>query len=540
VNYNFPFKGKVIELGGGDNPYFRPNLDVRNGPNIDIVADFNKELPLQDNEYDGVFSSYCIEHISWRNVRSFLKEVYRILKNKGKAVFVTANTKSQMKWVLEQEEWNDDSSSIIFGDQNYDENTHRNSLSPEYAIKLLTEAGFSNIITLPHGQLGTDMIIEASKNTEDRKQLFDKHYFNGGSKVGGYAYEGYWDYPVHWVTLQHILNEHPESVLEIGAARGYIVKRLNGMGIRSKGIEISHHCQMTRVTDDVVEFDICQTPWPFKDKEFDLAFSIAVFEHIPEEYLPAIFNELKRITKRGLHGIDFGEKDDGFDKTHCTLKTLDWWTSRFPDGHKIIDKEELEKGNLIQSIPIGDGKLKVNFGSFINMFHDGWVNLDNIDLQKFADLHKYKYIPFDARGALPFKPNTIDLAYSSHMLEHLTVPEGLLFLRNLHVAMKNGAVIRILVPDTEKLIDLYKKNELSVFDEINDGCAAYSSQSIKLWSILFEGHRTAYDYESLKFMADSTGFKIERKSFGDGHPQIIKETFDMLPDISLIVELTKI
>ena len=44
MSYTFPFTGSVIELGGGDNPYFRPNLDVRSGPTVDIVADFNKNV----------------------------------------------------------------------------------------------------------------------------------------------------------------------------------------------------------------------------------------------------------------------------------------------------------------------------------------------------------------------------------------------------------------------------------------------------------------------------------------------------------------
>ena len=111
MSYTFPFTKNVIELGGGDKPYFRPNLDVRPGPTVDIVADFNQPLPLNDGSYDGVFSCYCIEHISWRKVRLFLTEVFRILNDGGKAVFITANTKRQMEWVLNQEEWNDDSSS---------------------------------------------------------------------------------------------------------------------------------------------------------------------------------------------------------------------------------------------------------------------------------------------------------------------------------------------------------------------------------------------------------------------------------------------
>lgn len=540
MSYTFPFNGNVIELGGGDKPYFRPNLDVRPGATVDIVADFNKPLPLTDAEYDGVFSSYCIEHISWRKVRDFIKEVHRILKNGGKAVFITANTKRQMEWVLAQDEWNDDSSSIIFGDQNYDENTHRNSLCPSYAIKLMREAGFENVIVLPHGALGTDMIIEVSKPQQlSRKELFDKHYFNGGGKVGGYAYEGYWDYPVHWVTYNKIMEHKPSSILEIGAARGYLVKRFNDAGIRSKGLEISHHCHQTRVTNDVIEWDVCQTPWPFNDKEFDLAISTAVFEHIPEELLPAVFSELQRVTTRGVHGIDLGGNDDGFDKTHCTLRPKEWWLERLPSEQQVVDKEDLERGLLALSIPCGDDKLKINFGSFINMFHHGWINTDILNLTDFAIKNQYKFKMIDVRTSLPFVDECIDLAYSSHMLEHLTVPEAMIFLKEAYRCMKKGATLRMAIPDAGKLIKSYMDNNLKSFDEINDNCASTEFESGKLWSLLFEGHKMAYDYDGIKTLAEKVGFTVIKRDFASGHPQIVKETFDMLPELSLFVELTK-
>jgi len=62
MSYSFPFSqnDKVIELGGGDRPYFRPNLDIRSGTSIDIVADFNEPLPIPDNEYNGVFSNFAL------------------------------------------------------------------------------------------------------------------------------------------------------------------------------------------------------------------------------------------------------------------------------------------------------------------------------------------------------------------------------------------------------------------------------------------------------------------------------------------------
>lgn len=550
VTYSLPFKNedKIIELGGGTKPYFRPNLDVRAAENVDIVANFHEPLPINDKEYDGLFSSYCIEHIGWRKLKPFLNECYRILKNNSKAVFITANTERQMKWVLDHDEWDDNCSCIIFGDQDYDDNTHKNSLNPKYAIKLFTEAGFKNVIVVPHGELTTDMIIEASKQekeasmnmtSEERKSLFDQHYFNGGQKVGGYAYEGYWDYPVHWVTFNKIMELKPKSVLEIGAARGYLVKRFEAAGIPAKGLEISTHCHLTRVTDSVLEFDICQTPWPFKDKEFDLCYSIAVMEHIPEQYIPEILKEIDRVTERGLHGIDFGHNDDGFDKTHCTLKDKTWWESKFSEKQIVCDKELLEQESLSLSLPSGDGKLKLNIGSFTVMFHNGWINTDVVPLQNFAAQHHYKFLHHDIRNPFQFENETVDLIVSSHVLEHITAVEGEAFLQDLYRIMKHGAVARIAVPDAETLVDMYKNKKLDMFDEINNGCKYANFESGKLWSLLFEGHRMAYDYDGIKTLAESVGFKVSKKKFNEGHAQIIKETMDFLPDLSLYVELTK-
>lgn len=545
MNYTFPFdpNDKVVELGGGVGAaIFHPNVDIRPGPGVDIVADLNETLPFRDCEWDGVYSSYVIEHVSWRKVKSFLAECHRILSPGGRAVFITANTEAQMHYVLNKEEWDDDASCIIFGDQNYKENTHLNSLSPKYAIKLFQEAGFTDIMVIPYGELKTDMLIEARKPKLERKNLFDKDYFNGGKKVGGYAGEGYADYPVHWLTLEKILEHKPGSVLELGCARGYLVKKFQDLGIPASGLEISHHCLLTRAADGIVEWDICNTPWPINDKVFDMCISLAVMEHIPEQHLPAIISEIDRVSKRGLHGIDLGDKDNGFDKTHCTLRSLDWWKERLPASQVAVDKEELEHDviPIIHFLPAGDDKVKINVGSFTNMFYDGWINLDILQLEEYAKIKGYKFLQHDARQRFPFGDNSVDLIYSSHFLEHLTYKEGLEFLKECRRIMKPGSTMRLLFPDTEKLINHYKEGNLSIFDEINDGCAEFGFQSNKLWNLLFCGHQAAYDWESVKAIASKAGFsKIERKKFRDGNPQLMKETIDFLPELSLYVEIHK-
>jgi predicted SAM-dependent methyltransferase len=549
----FPWNqdARVCELGGGAQPFIRPNVDIRKcfdaagNPTVDLVADFNKPLPFKDNEWDGIFGKFMLEHISWRRIRSFVAEVYRILKPGGQAVFVTANLLEQARILVETPDWEEHHVGMIFGDQNYGDqdwtaNAHFTGFSPASATKLFKEAGFDRIIIIPWPAFIGDMVIEVRKPKMERKELFDKYYFNGGHKVGGYRDEGYQDFFKHWITFAKIMELKPKSVIDIGCGRAYVLKRLQDAGIPVGGLEISRHCYLTRAIDNITTWDLCDTPWPIPDKYFDVCFSCATLEHIPEEYVLAVMKEIERVSDRGIHGIDFGHEDDGFDKTHCTLRNQEWWNERMPPEHKALYKEDLEKayGDLnFRYIPMGDGKLKVNVASFVTMFHHGWINMDIINLEQYAQINQYKFHCQDCRNPLPFADETVDLMYSGHFLEHLTYDEGRNFLKECKRVMKPGATIRLIVPDAELLINKYKENDLDMFNEI--GTVESNSQIHKLWSLLLDNHKSAYDYSTVKALGEEVGFKVERKKFRQGHSQIIKETLDVLPDLSLYVEMVK-
>jgi ubiquinone/menaquinone biosynthesis C-methylase UbiE len=154
---------KVIEIGGGDNPQYRPNLDIRSGSKVDIVTDLNQKLPLQDNSYEYVYSAFAIEHISWRSIPLFLAEIHRILEPNGHCTFITANLLEQCRKAVETPEWDENIPGMLFGGQDYPENTHRCGFSPEYAFKIFRVAGFSGVTVRPLPQCRTDMIIEARK-----------------------------------------------------------------------------------------------------------------------------------------------------------------------------------------------------------------------------------------------------------------------------------------------------------------------------------------------------------------------------------------
>ena len=571
--YSLPFKksDKIIELGGGTQPMFRPNMDIREGPGVDIVGDLSKPFPIKSSDYDCIFSKYALEHTSWRIMPGVVKESCRILRPGGRAVFIIPNTKAQMQWALGQnDEDYDKVAQCLFGDLDYAENSHKAAFSPAYATRIFREAGFVDVAVIPHGELKTDMIVEARKamttpttpaavvpipavpsvdhkkvaaswTSEERKKAYDRRYFDGGNgPVGGYSREGYWDYPVHWTTFGKIMAKKPESVIEVGAARGYILKRLEDAGVRVAGLEISEHCYHTRAVDPIKIWDVTQTPWPFKDREFDLSFSAAVLEHIPESAIETVISEIKRVSKRGLHGVDFGEHDDGFDKTHCLFRDKSWWDSKFGDSaQEVVDKEDIEKG--APPIPGPDGKVKLNIGSFTTMFHYGWTNIDVHDLSNFAKSHGFQYTRADARQGIPSASGSVEMIYASHFIEHLTYEEGANFLRECRRVLRAGGVIRLIVPDAKKLIQGYVDGKLGFYDELNEGSAKSTNQAGKLWNLLFSGHSAMYDVTALGDLFKRVGFKdiSERRFRESSSPQMLRETVDMLPTLSLYMEAVK-
>lgn len=564
---------------------FRPNLDVRRLPSVDVVADLSEPWPVPDGSYEGVYSAYILEHISWRKAPAFVKELFRVLKPGGTAFIVTSNTEAQMRWALAQEIFDEKIAQCLFGDNDYAENTHRAAFNPSYAVRLFRDAGFADVAVLPHGALGTDMIVEAKKpmpdpidlatvkhdaemrrraepkppgcqesgaalwTPEQRKEAYNRFYFDGGrGGVGGYAREGYRDFPVHWTTFRKIMELNPGSVLELGCARGFVLRRLEDAGVSVAGMDVSRHCYLTRACDRVIEWDLTKTPWPFKDKEFDLCISVAVLEHVPESAIGKIAAEIRRVSNRGLHGVDFGDHDDGFDKTHVLFRDEKWWFDKLNDFHQatssmqqnVVEKDDLEKGSI--TLPPADGKTKLNLGSSTIMYHHGWVNVDSMDLGAWAAKEGYVFRRADLSDAAQVEslaaPGTVDLIHLSHVLEHFDRESGVALLGRLRKLLRPKGLIRIAVPDAARLVKSYLEGMLDDLDDLNDGCASTPDQSGKLWELLFSGHRAAYDRASLKrALADAGFLQVSTYPFRRSRsPEMIRETLDQYPDLSLYME----
>jgi len=574
--YVLPFTAqhKVIEFGGGDKPVFRPNVDVRRLSTVDYVMDLNgpmSELGTITGQFDGVFSQYVLEHVSWRKVRYLLKAMRLMLQPGGRLVLIVPNLVEQARYIMAKDaagEFGDNEACCIFGDQNYEgqdwrANMHSAGWSPAYLQSMLIEAGFGDVMILPHPETDTDMIVEARAVSPVVKQqqqqqpaqsevdawdqgkrgaAYGHDYFNGGGTHGGYAHEGYWDYPVHHRTAEIIMDRKPMSVLELGPARGYVLKRLEDSGVRVAGLEVSRHCIRTRVVEPIEEFDITSGRWPFADGEFDMCFSNAVLEHIPEQHIAHVASEMARVSRRGLHGISFVDDDDGFDRTHCCLRDKAWWISKLPAAQEVVDKEDLEKGRAHQPV---DGRVKLNLGSYTVMFGHGWVNIDAHDLSGFATKHGFRFMQQDLAAAPHFGvENSVDLIFSSHMLEHMTLADGAKLLKYCRSRLVPGGIMRVVVPDVAKLTWLYQHSRLAevMADLVPQRMPELDRQPANLlWSTLASNHKSAYDHDLLRAVALQAGFsQYHALGFRQSVSKLIlAETQESLPDISLYADLVK-
>lgn len=555
--------GKAIEFGGGKYPLIRPNVDILEGPNVDIIADFNEPLPFADAEYDGIFCQYAIEHLGWRNVENFIKELYRILKPDGKAIIVTANTLEQCKRIA-NEGINKDTVEMLFGSQEFPDHggVHKMGFSPDYAKKLFQDAGFSYVKTLPHPSTIENMVIEAYKIDK----VFERSYFEDGT----YGYKDYRDFATHYSTARIIMKSTPPvtSLLDLGGGRGYIARILENNGIESTCLDISKHCWHTRATDNFVLWDAMQVPWmnqipnggqqAIGDKEFDMCFSLNFLEHIPEDKLDNVIKESIRVSKRGLHGIHFTEspyeeQDEDVDITHKTIQSKSWWEEKFksidPNYGVVLEHPRILEYDIPQDQPpvsimpreSPDGLVKLNYGSFLDMFYFGWMNIDILDLKVFSDKQAYDFKQHDINTGIPYEDNSVDIIMSNHLIEHLTRDEGKRFLAESYRALKPKGIIRISTPDTKFLTKQYVANKIMNYKYINLGVETADDDAEAYYNLLLSGHKTVYDEEGLMKLLEKIGFKnIKRCSpFTSRHNSIQTQTLTTHPSISIVLEAEK-
>lgn len=178
-------------------------------------------------------------------------------------------------------------------------------------------------------------------------------------------------------------------------------------------------------------------------------------------------------------------------------------------------------------------KYKINIGCGKNPT-DGWLNFDNspsivlanspfkyyiarifnfLNKKQIENIewNKKKKISFvDARKKIPLPDNSVECVYTSHMIEHLSKEESVVFLKETLRVLEPGGVLRVVVPDLKLAVNSYiKTQDADAFMEnILLAPPPFNNlkQKISLFFTGYRHHQWMYDEKSLSKLIDKIGF----------------------------------
>lgn len=135
--------------------------------------------------------------------------------------------------------------------------------------------------------------------------------------------------------------------------------------------------------------------------------------------------------------------------------------------------------------------MKLHLGCGKRDFGTEWISIDGGD---FPHLHSHDITKLD------FKDNTVDLIYSSHVLEYFDRVEVIDVLNEWKRVLKSNGILRIAVPDFESMVKLYLSGKYNLENFLGPIFGKMEMDDEVIY------HRTTYDYNSLKKILEKVGF----------------------------------
>ena len=172
--------------------------------------------------------------------------------------------------------------------------------------------------------------------------------------------------------------------------------------------------------------------------------------------------------------------------------------------------------------------------------YEGWVNVDLMKLNNVS-------FTFDSRKYLPFKDQSVERIRVEHFFEHLDKKHEVpFFLSECKRVMKEDAVLRIAVPDIEKFIVAYYKNDKKLWSDLGyniDELPEHFDTKVAVLNHIFRQdgeHKYAYDFEALNYVLVKQGFRnITRQEFRQSLDDKLRDDQENHSNHSLYVECIK-
>lgn len=200
--------------------------------------------------------------------------------------------------------------------------------------------------------------------------------------------------------------------------------------------------------------------------------------------------------------------------------------------------------------------VKINLGAG-GQYREGWINYDRSRVPRLAQsslaqralklgnraglVGKAEMLEWpegtrvhDLRKGIPHGDSSVDVVYSSHMLEHFTAEQARALLEEAYRVLKPGGLVRIVVPDLAHITRAYLEGDreslkatgdVPLADAYLDGLFSRGHRSpgpverLARAALRTEdgGHKWMYDAESLGQRLREAGFvEVQQVARGEG------------------------
>ena len=188
--------------------------------------------------------------------------------------------------------------------------------------------------------------LTVNPKVEKLSNIFDKDYFENGIATKKSNYKDYsWDRLGSYFqrTARHIVDLFkPERTLDVGCAKGFLVKALDELGVDAYGIDPSVYAVSNAHPDvgDKINLDSAQSI-PYPDNTFDVVTCFDVMEHVPLKEVTKTLKELLRVSKEWvIIRVMTHEVEGDLDSSHETIRDREWWTERIEKAGGKVESNE--------------------------------------------------------------------------------------------------------------------------------------------------------------------------------------------------------
>jgi hypothetical protein len=134
-------------------------------------------------------------------------------------------------------------------------------------------------------------------------RIFDEGYYLHGKETGKSLYENYRWLPDLTLPFCRRIAEYlnfyrDDYILDFGCARGYCVKAFKRLGYCAFGYDPSEWAIQN--CDPEVKDKVTNSPERWKSKTYDWVIAKDVLEHIPDEELPTVIDDLTAHARKGV------------------------------------------------------------------------------------------------------------------------------------------------------------------------------------------------------------------------------------------------